>query len=46
MTPMIAADFAFVTLYKRLRGLLCGDFPADWPAEPYALMRAVWGAWS
>lgn len=43
MTPELAAEFAFLTAYKRLELLLAGG-RADWGAEPYALMRVVYGA--
>jgi len=43
VTPELTAHFAYVTAYKRLTWLLGGG-EADWPAEPFVLLGAVYGA--
>lgn len=44
MDAMLAADFRYITLCKRLDGLLAGDFDESWPGEWFYLLGAVWGA--
>ena len=41
---MIDSELAYHTRYKRLEGLMSGEYTEGWPGEFFMLLGAVWGA--